>query len=69
MRVFKYLFILSIVFISMLGFWAHGHEHGYFWEEIPFFDTLFGFIGCIVIIIFSKALGHLWLQKKEDYYD
>jgi cytochrome bd-type quinol oxidase subunit 2 len=39
-----------------------------FWQRLPFFSAAYGFIGCIVIIIASKALGHHWLQKREDYY-
>jgi hypothetical protein len=45
----------------------------FFWEGLPFllpfFSALYGFIGCIVIIIGSKALGRFWLQKDEDYYE
>jgi hypothetical protein len=41
----------------------------FFWEVLPFFSALYGFIGCIVIIIGSKALGRFWLQKDEDYYE
>jgi hypothetical protein len=39
------------------------------WEGLPFFSALYGFIGCIIIIVASKALGHYWLQKEEDYYE
>jgi hypothetical protein len=41
----------------------------FFWEEIPVFSAIYGFIGCILIIVVSKALGHYWLQKGEDYYE
>jgi hypothetical protein len=43
--------------------------HGPFiWQRFPFFSAAYGFLGCIVIIVASKALGHHWLQKREDYY-
>ena len=46
------------------------HPHAYFWwEEIPVFSAVYGFVGCVIIIIASKALGHHWLQKEEDYYE
>ena len=46
------------------------HEHVHFWwEKIAVFDALFGFFGCIVIVLGSKALGHHGIQKDEDYYD
>ena len=39
-----------------------------FWQHLPLFSAAFGLIGCVVIIVASKAIGHHWLQKKEDYY-
>jgi multicomponent Na+:H+ antiporter subunit D len=30
---------------------------------------LYGFVGCILIIVVSKALGKALLQKREDYYE
>jgi len=39
------------------------------WSNISGFFALFGFIGCIALILISKWLGHHWLQRKEDYYD
>lgn len=38
-------------------------------ERIPGFWAVFGFLGCVVIILASKALGHAGLMKREDYYD
>jgi len=54
------------------GFLVHLYSHPkihFFWETLPFFSALYGFVGCILIVIGSKALGHWWLQKKEDYYE
>lgn len=45
-------------------------DHVYFfWDEIPGFSAVYGFLSCILIIIVSKALGHYWLSRPEDYYD
>lgn len=44
-------------------------ESHFIWDRLPFFHALYGFFGCIFIILGSKALGHYWLQKKENYYD
>ena len=49
-------------------FFRPEHPH-FWWEKIPAFDAIFGFLGCILIVIGSKALGHHWLQKDEDYYN
>ena len=48
----------------------HEQAHSAFvWQKIPVFSAIYGFIGCILIIVVSKALGHHWLQKEEDYYE
>jgi|GEM_PF-979670 len=52
----------------------HGASHG-FWatsyhiaENVPVFWTLFGFLGCIVLVVVSKTYGHFGVSKREDYY-
>jgi hypothetical protein len=45
------------------------HPHPHAWDRIPAFYALYGFVGCILIIVISKGLGKAWLQKREDYYD
>jgi len=49
-------------------FFRPEHPH-FWWEKIPAFDAIFGFAGCILIVVGSKALGHHWLEKDKDYYD
>ena len=54
------------------GIWAHLYLHPevhFAWETFPAFSALYGFVGCIVIILGSKAIGHSWLQKDENYYE
>ena len=53
-------------FLALL--FLHHHPH-FWWEEIPVFSAVYGFVGCVIIIVVSKALGHHWLQKEEDYYE
>ena len=47
--------------------WIAGAHHG--WEKIPFFWSLFGGLGCALIVYFSKGLGKLFIQQPEDFYD
>ena len=44
-------------------------HHGGFWEHIPGWWAIFGGIGCALIVIVSKWLGALFLQKPEDWYE
>lgn len=59
------IFALSEVLVNVLHL-GHGH---FSFEALPAFGSIFGFITCILIILASKFIGHLWLMKKEDYYD
>lgn len=52
--------VLDIVF--QLGYGS------FWWSKVPGFFAIYGFIGCIAIILGSKWLGKFWLQKLEDFY-
>ncbi len=48
----------------------HDPAHAaHWWNTIPGFYALFGFIGCVAIIVLSKWIGMLLLQRREEYYD
>jgi len=47
---------------------AQAHT-AFLWQTIPGFSAIYGFVGCVLIIVVSKSLGHLWLQREEDYYE
>lgn len=38
-------------------------------EHLPAFWSIFGFLGCVVIIIASKWFGHAGIMTRENYYD
>jgi hypothetical protein len=53
-----------------LPFVVHKEHHAHTAvERIPGFWSVFGFIGCVVIILVSKWYGHAGIMKREDYYD
>ena len=63
---------------AQLGFVAefagHGH-HGdggghaaHWWAGIPLFWIMFGFIGCMVLMVVGKKILAPILYKQEDYY-
>jgi hypothetical protein len=39
------------------------------WEQLPAFWAVFGFVGCVVIVLVSKWYGHRGIMTREDYYD
>ena len=38
-------------------------------ERFPAFWSIFGFAGCVAIILLSKWFGHLGIMTREDYYE
>ena len=68
-RKLRYAVGLVLILVLALGLIAQPQQVDHFWEKLPIFEAVFGFLGCLLIIFVSKALGHLFLQKKEDYYD
>jgi hypothetical protein len=47
-----------------------GSEHPHFWfEDLPAWGSLYGFVSCVAIVVVSKLLGKLWLARPENYYD
>ena len=63
----RLLVVLAILSIPA-GFFIK-HEHAVFlWHKIPSIDTLFGFLGAMLLIVGARLLAHL-IQKEEDFYD
>ena len=45
------------------------HPHGtYWWHNLVAFDIVFGFFGCLLLMVAAKGLGKLFLQQREDFY-
>jgi hypothetical protein len=67
---YRALLAVAAVLTLLVGFWMpHDAAHDAWWNRIPAFFALFGFIGCLAIIFFAKFLGKVLLRKEEDYYD
>ncbi|MEW6186140.1 MAG: hypothetical protein AB1585_10425 [Thermodesulfobacteriota bacterium] len=65
--------ILYLVMAAAIVFSAvipHHESHDFFMKMIgfPAFWSVFGLIGCILLIRIMKGLAHTVLEKKEDYY-
>jgi hypothetical protein len=44
----------------------HAHTSAEHW---PAFWAVFGFVGCVILILASKAFGQAGIMQREDYYD
>jgi len=66
LSLFFYLSLLLAVGSDFLISHEGGH---FFWENLFGFGAIYGFISCVLIIVVSKALGHMGLMQRENYYD
>lgn len=62
---------LGVVFIIslILEFTFLADYDSHWWNSVPAFYAIWGFLSCIVIIYVSKWLGKLFIFRKENYYD
>lgn len=66
MRAWQKIFLTLVLVLTLLSqFVAYPH---YWWEKVPGFFAIFGFLGCLVIIFGAKYLGKLLVSKDPDYY-
>ena len=56
---------LSLLF--ELIFYRHGHPY-FWWHAVPLFDLVLGFVGCVLLVVVAKGIGHACLQRDEPYY-
>ena len=68
-RKVRYALGAAVILVLVLGFIPEPQPADHFWEKLPVYEAGFGFLGCLLLIFASKALGVLFLQKREDYYD
>ncbi len=67
-RVSWLILALLVLVDAVPGIIGKEHAHTAV-ERFPGFWALFGFVGCVVLIIASKAFGHGGIMQREDYYD
>ncbi len=62
-----FFIILAVVFIA--DFLVERHHAEFIWDKTPGWSAVYGFASCVVLIFVAKFIGHIWLYKKEDYYN
>jgi hypothetical protein len=63
------LFLLTLLSLYAELSFSVDAGHGHWWNKIPGFFIFFGLLGCILLVLFAKALGKYWLIRDENYYD
>jgi hypothetical protein len=60
--------LFIIILLLSLGAESFMRPHSKFGiEGVRFFHAWFGFVSCLIIILFSKFIG-MFLKRKTDYY-
>ena len=62
------LVVLGLLILVDALFANKEHAHTAL-ERLPGFWSVYGFIGCALIVIVSKWYGHSGIMTREDYYD
>ncbi|WP_234572695.1 hypothetical protein [Rhodohalobacter sp. 614A] len=60
--------VLALITL-ILEFTVLADYHHHWWNSIPLFYGIYGFLGCIVTIFLAKGLGKLFIFRNEGYYD
>lgn len=63
--------VLGILFLVtlVLEFTYLADYDSHWWNSVPAFYALFGFIGCIVIIYVAKFIAKNIVNRDINYYD
>lgn len=59
-----YLVVL-VIFDVLIHIGHHGH---YMIDNIPAYWTVFGIVGCFLLIKIGKGIAHIFLSKDVDFY-
>jgi|APSaa5957512622_1039677.scaffolds.fasta_scaffold23683_3 hypothetical protein len=63
-----YITLCVILMIDLTAFFLFDRQGHFPWEEVPFFNAVYGFTACVSLIFIAKILR--WIVKqKEGYYD
>ena len=65
-KVLKVFYVICALLV-VIDFIVHRHIY-HDWENIPAFYAIYGFIGCVVLVLIAKEMRK-FLMRKEDYYD
>jgi len=65
-KLLKVFYALCVVLV-VVDLVVHRHIY-HSWENIPAFYAIYGFVGCVALVVVAKGMRKV-LMKEEDYYD
>ncbi len=66
-QIVLYLLYTCCILLFILDFIIHRHTYHH-WEGLLGFHAVYGFIGCVVLVLVAKWM-RTFLMRDEDYYD
>jgi hypothetical protein len=60
---------LAVLILFDLVIPRDAHHSHYFIDRIRAYWTIFGVVGCFLLIKIGKGIAHLFLSKDEDFYE
>lgn len=70
MKTWHWITLGILILISLILEFTYLAEYdSHWWNAIPGFYMIWGFLGCVAIIYVSKWLGKLFIFRHEQYYD
>ncbi|HIE12785.1 MAG TPA: hypothetical protein EYP63_05075 [Desulfotomaculum sp.] len=68
LKVFLSIFFSVVVLLIIIDFFIPKDPH-FRWEEYPSFYAVYGFVACVVLVLFAKYVLRPIVKRKEDYYE
>lgn len=65
-RMLKVFYVICGLLVAA-DFIVHRHTY-HSWEQIPAFYAIYGFVGCVVLVLIAKEMRKV-LMRSEEYYD
>lgn len=66
-RLYWISLILTLI-LDLLWLYSRRFHYHFRFQYLPEFFALFGFLGCMILILVAKGMG-LFIVKDEDYYE
>ncbi|HUG52804.1 MAG TPA: hypothetical protein VMR21_04360 [Vicinamibacteria bacterium] len=57
--------VAAVATVGLEVVFRHSAHPILFWHAVPAFDLVYGFLGCALIVVASKALGRAGVQRPE----
>lgn len=65
-KILKVFYVICIGLV-IVDFLVHRHIY-HSWENIPAFYAIYGFVGCVILVLIAKEMRKV-IMRGENYYD